>query len=558
MKMMKKVLVFFTNSIIKKVTIPVIVCFMILSFSGVYILQNLVEDKLLEGLYTAELPFVSSVKAKVEDALMQFKTEEIDLIFEREGRYKPIVAYLLLVNSEKILLNKYSTMSLPESFLKMNTLQKDANNSVRNFEIGNKSICEFVVPIVGATGNIEATLRVGIDKTNTNAILLSLERTVIILQFCIVIITTIITVLVLRVSLRPIRRLSVEFNNLANLKADLTSKLDYNSKDEIGEISRGFNMFIESLRKIMIGITQSSESVLNRVYNMSESYNLLNKEIDAISKKVNILYKNVNDTTDLTVSMDDTAKEMEKVLTEISICVQDGAEQTTEISKRAEEMESKSTKLRDEASYIYNSVKEELMIAIENSKQVEEIRVLSETILSISKQTNLLALNAAIEAARAGDTGRGFAIVAEEIRKLAESSKTVVNKIKNVTQGVMYSVNTLSSSSEEMVNFVNNQVIKDYEVFILTGQKYNQDASEINVITTEISASTEEVTASIENLVSLLSNIANSNIDINKQTNEIESSVNSIATKMKELDADIYSISQDTHNLMMDIKSFTI
>lgn len=106
----------------------------------------------------------------------------------------------------------------------------------------------------------------------------------------------------------------------------------------------------------------------------------------------------------------------------------------------AQKLNSDFTASQQDAVKIYSKTKEEVEGAIAGSRAVEQINVLSESILAITSQTNLLALNAAIEAARAGEAGRGFAVVAEEVRKLAEESNKTVVEIQEVTGIVVSSV----------------------------------------------------------------------------------------------------------------------
>ena len=99
-----------------------------------------------------------------------------------------------------------------------------------------------------------------------------------------------------------------------------------------------------------------------------------------------------------------------------------------------------------------DSIKESMKKSIENSKSVDEINELTSEILAISAQTNLLALNASIEAARAGEAGRGFSVVADEIRNLADQTKLSVSNIQAVSNVVTNSVNELVSTSNDIIN----------------------------------------------------------------------------------------------------------
>ena len=129
-------------------------------------------------------------------------------------------------------------------------------------------------------------------------------------------------------------------------------------------------------------------------------------------------------------------------------------------------MEQTATANKNNTLKIIHSITEEMKEALEESRSVEKVTQLTDDILSISGQTNLLALNASIEAARAGESGRGFAVVADEIRQLADSSREAANNIQNINEQVMKAVRGLVRSSEQIISYINESILPDYESFV--------------------------------------------------------------------------------------------
>jgi methyl-accepting chemotaxis protein len=119
----------------------------------------------------------------------------------------------------------------------------------------------------------------------------------------------------------------------------------------------------------------------------------------------------------------------------------------------------------------------------------------------------MLALNAAIEAARAGESGKGFAVVADEIRKLAENSKNTVGKIQQVVKEVMESVEGLVKDSGSILEFVDNQVVRDYEMLVKTGEQYSSDADSVNSIMAVFSDTSGQLHVSIDNMLKAIEEI---------------------------------------------------
>ncbi len=146
------------------------------------------------------------------------------------------------------------------------------------------------------------------------------------------------------------------------------------------------------------------------------------------------------------------------------------------MEKTAGDMEKNAVKNKQNTSQIVNSIIGKLQIAIKESKKVEKVNELTDNILNISSQTNLLALNASIEAARAGEAGKGFAVVANEISQLADSSRETANNIQSINTMVITSLNELINNSNHLVKYIDENILPDYDGFVLAGKQYSKDS----------------------------------------------------------------------------------
>ena len=162
------------------------------------------------------------------------------------------------------------------------------------------------------------------------------------------------------------------------------------------------------------------------------------------------------------------------------------AERTAKISGHSKDMKAHADRLENTArtnmeqtSRKVNEILEVLNKAIKESESVSQVNSLTDDILNIATQTNLLSLNASIEAARAGEAGKGFAVVASEISHLANESQEAANRIQEINSVVTAAVNHLAEQATDLVTYMNQSILPDYEAFVTAGVEYRENASYI-------------------------------------------------------------------------------
>lgn len=357
-----------------------------------------------------------------------------------------------------------------------------------------------------------------------------------------IIIATVLIAMVANRIAGPIRKSAnyLEIIAQGNFLIDVDKSM-MSRKDEIGIIATGIETMKESLKSLTMEITMEADNIKHKVDVVSSDMNNLNDNLEGISATTEELSANTEETAAATEEMTATSQEIARAVQTIAESSSKGAMAARDISLRAENTKEKTDLSIQKASAMLKETEERLKDAIEKSEVVEQINVLSASIMNITEQTNLLALNASIEAARAGEAGKGFSVVANEIGKLADQSKSAVKQITEVTSDVVEAVANLSNSANSLLSFVSTDVANDYDSMLDVAKKYNEDAKFVDDLVTEFSATSEELLASIENMTQAIDGIAIASNESAGGTTEIATMVseanieaNDIMDKVKE------------------------
>lgn len=304
---------------------------------------------------------------------------------------------------------------------------------------------------------------------------------------------------------RPLQHVTASTNILAT--GDLTqSNLEVQSTDEIGQLSEAFNAMKESLSELVLKAQSNAEQLSASSQQLSAS----TEEIVATTEDVT---RRVTNFSELTQTSATSANESSLAMDETAIGVQRIAESSQNLSANAmntmdtaksgkeiiQQAESQMQTIH-EGTTVVNELVQKL------SKQTEEIGNITKVITGITDQTNLLALNAAIEAARAGEHGKGFAVVADEVRKLAEESNHSANSIVALTEeiqmdtvNVEQAVNRSLSSVKDGVNVI-GYAEQAFQEISKAVEQMTEEIQDISATSEQLSASAEEVSASVHEI----------------------------------------------------------
>ena len=282
-----------------------------------------------------------------------------------------------------------------------------------------------------------------------------------------------------------------------DLRMELDKKL-LNGRDEIGDISRSFKNMQVQISKTMEAIHHEGGNIEESTKILVNSANDVYSDIENISATTEELSAGMEETAASTHEISSAASDIENEIDMVTNKANLGLNLTVQIKERANQLKQTALESQNTAITTYEATNKKLRESIERTNAIDEIKSLSQTILSITAQTNLLALNASIESARAGEAGKGFAVVANEIRHLAESSKAAVSQIESITLEVSGAVEELVKDSTNLLGFVDDKVIRDYETMVHTGEQYDIDAKTVEEMVEDIKNSSFKLQESIK------------------------------------------------------------
>lgn len=354
-----------------------------------------------------------------------------------------------------------------------------------------------------------------------------------ILTFILILILVIIIGYIIIINIkRPINDVKNIFTKASS--GDLSSRAKINSKDEVGELAKGFNKVMDDIGKLINEVKISANTVLNSSNSLSEITEQTSNATNDVAQTMNEISESANeqakDTEEGASNINNLANNIQEVSSAIDN-ISDGFDKTISLNNQGLDIVNILTDKTKENDKANDDVRKSIL-DVNNS--MEEIGTIIDTISQIAEQTNLLALNAAIEAARAGESGKGFAVVSDEIRKLAEESSDSTEQIKNI-------INNIKAKAENAVDSTNSsrEIVKEQAKSVeKTETVFNDISTSVENLThkvKEINNTSEEMLKNKNKMVNIIENISASSEETSAATQQVSASSEEQLSSMEEV-----------------------
>ena len=459
--------------------------------------------------------------------------------------------------------------------IKHDTTNQDIFETYAEFELNYKAWVDSFDLETGEVGNQEKfqknfdTARENINimseimekialetQTNMESNISDTEIKFIVLCTVIVLITLILGVVISRDSTKVLFKIKDLATRLSNY--DFSEDLILKRRDEYGQTAETLNIAQRNVRELVNNIIEKTNDIDFSSKNLAISTKEISHGLNSVSEATREISTGVQENSALSEEISASVEEVDSSLIILAAKATEGTNNSINIKERADTVGKNSERAISSIKNVYIEKEKMIIDAIEKGKVVNDIAIMANSISEIAEQINLLSLNAAIEAARAGEQGKGFAVVAEEVRRLADQSSEAVKSVQGVIVNVQKSFEDLSTSSKDLLEFMDKEVNTQFEGFSQIGIQYYEDADFVNNMSSELAAMSEEISATINQVSDAVQHMADMSQKSSESTEDIEKSLSSSSSSLEEISETAEKQSELSNELSVLVKRFNI
>lgn len=459
-----------------------------------------------------------------------------------------------LINADGLLhtetrLGEYTegaTLSVTIDTDAVDILKQPIENRDLNFEFAGVYPDYLGNPVLGAVGTVlignqVLGLVIEVDEKEAFTNLISLRNFIIMIAIGIIAICSIFSIWFSTNMSNKINYLRRELNILASSGGDLTKEINITGKDEIGELAGATNKFINNVRSIVTNVMRNAEHATAASQQLNASAEEIEQSANQMAASIQEVSDGAQQQNELALStlslVENSKKEVEignEQVNQTSLA----AATSTEIAKKGNQAIVTAINQSEEMKQTVLSASNSVNLLGKHSQEISSIITI---ITEIADQTNLLALNAAIEAARAGEQGRGFAVVADEVRKLAEQSRNsagkiteLINTIQQETTVTVKLMNDNLQAVEEQVSLIGSGG-QSLEAIVKQAEETEFLAKSTKEIFSRLQENTQNVLQAVEEISSIIEETAASSQEVAAGAEEQAATVEEITISSQEL-----------------------
>lgn len=411
------------------------------------------------------------------------------------------------------------------------------------------------IPIKDNSGKTIGIWFIGVEKASITRQINSLMLIIGIITLFILLLAVIVSTLLIKPIIKNVKKILVSLNSISN--GDLTQRCIVNSYDETRDISDGLNLMCDKISSLVMQIKDSSSNLKKN----SDNLTAISKEMSNSSEEVARAIQDVaigagtqaHDLVDVTGILNNFGDAIEAIAESIKTIDSN----SSNISVMADGSNEDMKYLIESIGKMSSSFDSFMNKLSQLGQNIGKINDITNLINSVAEQTNLLALNAAIEAARAGEAGRGFSVVAEEIRKLAEQSKNSSQEINNLISTISTENASIVNSSGEM----NSEIKRQMDVINTTITSFKEIIQSLNAVTPlieSVNTRVGNINNEKETIITRIEALSAVSEEVSASSEEISASSEEMSASAQEVTATAETLNGMTTDMIKEISKFKL